>query len=156
MTYAPLEELLERADLVSLHVPLLDSTRHIIGAEQLARMKPTACLVNTARGGLVDDAALLQALQKGQLAGAGLDCVEDEASPVTKGLMGAPNVLITPHIGGTTADLADDMIPVIVEKICSLVERGTADNIVNRAFLEEAGAVRPQQSAAQPMAKIKD
>ena len=76
--------------------------------------------------------------------------------PVTKGLMGAPNVLITPHIGGTTADLADDMIPVIVEKICSLVERGTADNIVNRAFLEEAGAVRPQQSAAQPMAKIKD
>ena len=65
MTYVPLDELVERADLISLHVPLLDSTRHIIGAEQIARMKPTACLVNTARGGLVDDAALLQALQEG-------------------------------------------------------------------------------------------
>ena len=135
MTYAPLEELLEQADLVSLHVPLLDSTRHIIGAEQLARMKPTACLVNTARGGLVDDAALLQALQKGQLAGAGLDCVEDEASPVTKGLMDAPNVLITPHIGGSTADLADAMIPTIAQIIQTLAEGEELNNVVNREYL---------------------
>ena len=135
MTYAPLEELLEQADLVSLHIPLLDSTRHIIGAEQLARMKPTACLVNTARGGLVDDAALLQALQRGQLAGAGLDCVEDEASPVTKGLMDAPNVLITPHIGGSTADLAGAMIPTIAQIIQTLAEGGESNNVVNREYL---------------------
>ena len=135
MTYAPLEELLEQADLVSLHVPLLDSTYHIIGAEQLARMKPTACLVNTARGGLVDDAALLQALQKGQLAGAGLDCVEDEASPVTKGLMDAPNVLITPHIGGSTADLADAMIPEIIKIIRNLIAGRRSDHVVNQNFL---------------------
>ena len=135
MTYVSLDELVERADLVSLHVPLLDSTRHIIGAEQLSRMKPTACLVNTARGGLVDDSALLQALQKGQLAGAGLDCVEDEASPVTKGLMDAPNVLITPHIGGATADLADAMIPTIAQIIQTLAEGGELNNVVNREYL---------------------
>ena len=135
MTYAPLEELLEQADLVSLHVPLLDSTRHIIGAEQLARMKPTACLVNTARGGLVDDAALLQALQRGQLAGAGLDCVEDEDSPVTKDLMAAPNVFITPHIGGSTADLVDAMIPTIAQIIQTLAEGGELNNVVNREYL---------------------
>ena len=135
MTYAPLEELLEQADLVSLHVPLLDSTRHIIGAEQLARMKPTACLVNTARGGLVDDAALLQALQEGRLAGAGLDCVEEEDSPATQGLLTAPNVLVTPHIGGSTADLADAMIPTIAQIIQTLAEGGELNNVVNREYL---------------------
>ena len=135
MTYVSLDELVERADLVSLHVPLLDSTRHIIGAEQLSRMKPTACLVNTARGGLVDDSALLQALQKGQLAGAGLDCVEDEASQVTKGLTDTPNVLITPHIGGSTADLADAMIPTIGQIIQTLAEGGELNNVVNREYL---------------------
>ena len=135
MTYVSLDELVERADLVSLHVPLLDSTRHIIGAEQLSRMKPTACLVNTARGGLVDDAALLQALQRGQLAGAGLDCVENEASQVTKGLTDTPNVLITPHIGGSTADLADAMIPTIGQIIQTLAEGGELNNVVNRESL---------------------
>ena len=135
MTYVSLDELVERADLVSLHVPLLDSTRHIIGAEQLSRMKPTACLVNTARGGLVDDSALLQALQRGQLAGAGLDCVEDEASQVTKGLTDTPNVLITPHIGGSTADLADAMIPTIGQIIQTLAEGGELNNVVNREYL---------------------
>ena len=135
MTYVSLDELVKRADLVSLHVPLLDSTRHIIGAEQLSRMKPTACLVNTARGGLVDDSALLQALQRGQLAGAGLDCVEDEASQVTKGLTDTPNVLITPHIGGSTADLADAMIPTIAQIIQTLAEGGELNNVVNREYL---------------------
>ena len=104
-------------------------------ARGYARMKPTACLVNTARGGLVDDAALLQALQKGQLAGAGLDCVEDEASPVTKDLMDAPNVLITPHIGGSTADLADAMIPTIAQIIQTLAEGEELNNVVNREYL---------------------
>ena len=135
MTYAPLEELVEKADLISLHVPLLDSTRHIIGAEQLARMKPDACLINTARGGLVDDAALLQALRAGQLAGAGLDCVEDENSSVTQGLMTAPNVLITPHIGGSTTDLADAMIPAVAASIQSVFEGKDVKNVVNKAYL---------------------
>lgn len=135
MTYLPLEELLERADLVSLHIPLLDSTRHIIGREQLARMKPSACLINTARGGLVDDTALLQALQEGRLAGAGLDCVEDEDSSAAAGLLETPNVLVTPHIGGSTADLADAMIPAIADIVSALSNGQEVKNVVNREYL---------------------
>ena len=138
MTYVSLEELLERSDLVSLHVPLLESTRHIIGAEQLARMKPTACLINTARGGLVDEAALLRALREGRLAGAGLDCVEDEAAPVTRALLETPNVVITPQIGGSTADLADAMVENIAGKIQALSEGRDVENVVNRACLSPA------------------
>lgn len=135
MTYLPLNELVERADLVTVHVPLLDSTHHIIGKEQLARMKPSACLINTARGGLVDDEALVQALRDGKLAGAGLDCVEDESSAATAALLELPNVLVTPHIGGSTADLADAMIPTIAEIIVSLTEGGNVKNVVNREYL---------------------
>lgn len=135
MTYLPLDALVEQADLLTLHVPLLDSTRHIIGAEQFAHIKPSACLINTARGGLVDDAALVQALRDGLLAGAGLDCVEDEASAATAALLELPNVLVTPHIGGSTADLADAMIPAIAEDIISLAEGGDIKNVVNRAYL---------------------
>lgn len=136
MTYAPLEELLAQADLVSLHIPLLDSTHHIIGREQLARMKPTACLINTARGGLVDDSALLEALQKGKLAGAGLDCVEQEDSSVTKNLLMEPNVLITPHIGGSNADLADAMVEEITKEIRDLSAGKEGSHVVNRKFLD--------------------
>lgn len=135
MTYAPLEELLAQADLVSLHIPLLDSTHHIIGREQLARMKPTACLINTARGGLVDDSALLEALQKGRLAGAGLDCVEQEESHVTKSLLMVPNVLITPHIGGSNTDLADAMVEEITKEIRDLRAGKEGKHVVNRQFL---------------------
>ena len=135
MTYLPLDELVEQADLVTVHVPLLDSTHHIIGKEQLARMKPSACLINTARGGLVDDEALVQALRDGKLAGAGLDCVEDESSAATAALLELPNVLVTPHIGGSTADLADAMIPTIAEIIISLTEGGDIKNVVNREYL---------------------
>ena len=140
MTYVSLEELVAQSDLISLHVPLLDSTHHIISAEQLSHMKPTACLINTARGGLIDDAALLQALQEGRLAGAGLDCVEDENPPVAQGLLAAPNVLITPHIGGSAADLADAMIPAIAASVQSVAQGGPVEHVVNREFLPAAQA----------------
>lgn len=135
MTFVSLEQLLATSDLVSLHVPLLDSTRHMIGVEQLAAMKPSACLLNTARGGLIDEAALLKALKNGYLAGAGLDCVEEEDSEITAQLLQCSNVIITPHIGGTTADLADAMIPFIAEKITSLAETGAMRDVVNVQWL---------------------
>ena len=140
MTYVSLEELVAQSDLISLHVPLLDSTHHIISAEQLSHMKPTACLINTARGGLIDDAALLQALQEGRLAGARLVCVGDGNSPVAQGLLAAPNVLITPHIGGSAADLADAMIPAIAASVQSVAQGGPVEHVVNREFLPAAQA----------------
>ena len=135
MTYCELDELLKRSDIVSLHVPLLDSTRHIIGAEQLAMMKPTALLINTARGGLVDDAALVEALKKGALAGAGLDCVEEEESEITKALTEMPNVIITPHIGGTTSDLGSAIIPMLLDNALLLQAGKPVKYIVNGQYL---------------------
>lgn len=101
--YASLVELLERSDFVSLHAPLTPETRHMIGAEELRRMKPSAVLVNTARGAVVDEAALVQALRDGTIAGAGLDVYEEEPV-VHPGLAPLHNVLLAPHLGSATLE----------------------------------------------------
>jgi len=97
----PLEELLERADFVSLHCPLTPATRHLIGTEALQRMKPSAYLVNTARGGVVDQVALRLALIAGEIAGAALDVTEPEPLPAGSPLYDLPNVVLTPHVAGS-------------------------------------------------------
>ena len=104
MSYVDLSELLTESDVVSLHLPLLPSTKHIIGADQLATMKPSAVLVNTARGGLIDEAALTDALESGRLYGAGLDVTEEEPAPVDHPLRRLRNCLITPHTAGPTQE----------------------------------------------------
>ena len=97
-----LEELLERSDFVSVHCPLTPGTHGLIDAAALARMKPTAILVNTARGPIVDHAALLDALATGQISGAALDVTDPEPLPADHPLLGAPNLLVVPHIGSAT------------------------------------------------------
>lgn len=134
MRYVTLDELLESSDVVSLHVPLLDSTRHIIGKDQLARMKKTAVVVNTARGGLIDDGALAEALSAGKLAGAGLDCVENE-DLANNPLKDFDNVVITPHVGGTSNDLAEEMVPAISEVVKKFCATGELEHTVNKEFL---------------------
>jgi len=104
----PLDELLERSDFVSLHCPLTDETRHLVDAERLASMKPTAILVNTARGPVVDEAALVDALRAGTIAGAGLDVFEDEPD-TAPGLAELDNALLLPHVGSATYAARDDM-----------------------------------------------
>ena len=98
----PFEELLQESDLVSLHVPLNRRTRGMISDRELAMMKPTAYLINACRGPVVDEAALLRALRDNQIAGAGLDVLEEEPTPVDNPLFDLDNVIITPHMAGTS------------------------------------------------------
>jgi lactate dehydrogenase-like 2-hydroxyacid dehydrogenase len=103
-----LDELLAQSDVVSLHCPLVPTTRHLIGAAQFAQMRPTAFLVNTARGPIVDETALVAALDAGQLAGAGLDVYEGEPA-VHAGLLGRENVVLLPHLGSATHETREAM-----------------------------------------------
>ena len=97
----PLDDLLAEADVVSVHTPLTAETHHLIDAAALARMRPTAVLVNTARGPVVDEAALVEALRAGTIAGAALDVFEREPE-VTEALLAIENVVLTPHLGSAT------------------------------------------------------
>ncbi|NKI95275.1 hydroxyacid dehydrogenase [Rhizobacter sp. SG703] len=112
-----LDALLAQADVVSLHVPLLASTRHLIDARRLTAMKPGAVLINTARGGVVDEAALADALRSGHLAGAALDVFEAEPLPAGGPLAGCPNLLLTPHIAGVTAEANERVSSLIATKV---------------------------------------
>ena len=102
--YRTLAELLEQSDILSLHVPLTPHTRGIVGAEAMARMKRGSWIVNTARGALVDEQALIRALSDGQLAGAGLDVFAQEPVDPHSALLRLPNVVLTPHVAGVTRD----------------------------------------------------
>jgi glyoxylate reductase len=103
-----LDELMERSDVVSLHCPLVPTTRHLIGAAQLERMGPEAVLVNTSRGAVVDEEALVAALQAGRIAGAGLDVYEDEPR-VHPGLLDREDVVLLPHLGSATRETREAM-----------------------------------------------
>jgi glyoxylate reductase len=113
----PLEELLEQSDFVSLHVPLTPQTRGLIDARALARMKPTAILVNTARGQVVETRALAEALHAGTIAGAALDVTEPEPLPPDHPLVAAPNVLVLPHVGSATPRTRAGMTDLAVDNV---------------------------------------
>jgi glyoxylate reductase len=113
----PLDELLERSDFVSLHAPLTPDTRGLIGERELALMKPTAILVNTARGGLVRTDALEKALQSGRIAAAGLDVTDPEPLPADHPLLSAPNLVVAPHIGSATHRTREAMADMAVDNL---------------------------------------
>ncbi|NJE85270.1 hydroxyacid dehydrogenase [Thermococcus sp. CX2] len=102
--FVSLEELLKESDVVTLHVPLIDATYHLINEERLKLMKPTAILINAARGAVIDTEALVKALQEGWIAGAGLDVFEEEPLPKDHPLTKLDNVVLTPHIGASTVE----------------------------------------------------
>jgi phosphoglycerate dehydrogenase-like enzyme len=102
--HVPLDELLRVSDYVTLHAPLTDETRHLLNAERLALLKPTAFVINTARGALIDQDALADALEAGTIAGAGLDVFDPEPPTPALRLLKAPNVALSPHVGGVTRE----------------------------------------------------
>lgn len=112
-----LEELLERSDFVSLHCPLTPETHHLVDDAALARMKPTALLVNTARGPIVDSGALLRALWARAIGGAALDVTDPEPLPADHPLLGAPNLLVVPHIGSATVRTRHRMTEIAVANL---------------------------------------
>ena len=135
MTYVPLDQLLAESDFVSLHSPLNAETRHQIGKRELALMKPTAFLINTARGAIIDEAALARALKSHQIAGAGLDVFEDEPN-VTPALLKMPNVVATPHLGSAVVEVREQMANIVVDNILALLEGRTPPNCVNPEVLQ--------------------
>jgi glycerate dehydrogenase len=129
VTWCALEELVERADFLSLHCPLSDETQHLVNASLLGRMQRTAVLINTSRGGLVDEAALAQALRSGRIAAAYLDVLGIEPPPAEHPLIGLPNCWITPHVAWASLEARTRLMEVAVDNVRAFLA-GTPTNVV--------------------------
>ena len=133
--FVPLDRLLAESDFVSVHAPQTPETLHLIGEPQLRRMKPAAYLINTSRGPLVDEAALVTALTTGWIAGAGLDVYEHEPR-VSPGLLDLPNVVLTPHIGSAERDTRESIAGVVVDNILAFARGKRPPNVLNPEVFE--------------------
>ena len=142
LTWVSFEEILRRSDFVSLHVALSERTRHLIDAKALASMQPHAFLINTSRGPVVDEEALIAALQAGEIAGAGLDVYETEPD-IDARLRALPNVVLTPHMGSAIAPLRAAMAEVVVDNIEAIVQGRQPPHCWNAAALAKAGREKP-------------
>lgn len=125
----PLDELFSASDVLSLHCPLTSETERLVNGERLARMKPSALLINTGRGGLIDEAALASALERGVIAGAGLDVLAVEPPPSTHPLLHAPNCIVTPHIAWASTQARRRLIAVSAANVRAFLS-GTPQNVV--------------------------
>jgi len=135
-----LDELLDSADFVSVHCPLNASTRHLLGARELGRMQPSAFLINTSRGGVIDQAALTAALAARRLAGAGLDVFETEPLAVDDPLRGLDNVILTPHSASWSIESSAECRRVALEHVVTVLRGGVPSDVVNRAVLNSVHA----------------
>jgi D-3-phosphoglycerate dehydrogenase len=142
----------ERADFITLHTPLTDKTKYIINAEALAAMKPGVRIINCARGGLIDEAALKVALESGQVAGAAIDVFERE--PATDSLLfGIENVICTPHLGAATSDAQENVAVQVAEQMSDYLLTGAISNAVNFPSItaEEAPRLKPHIKLAEQL-----
>ncbi|HEX9427753.1 MAG TPA: phosphoglycerate dehydrogenase [Candidatus Polarisedimenticolia bacterium] len=130
VTLLPLPEILARADFLTLHLPLTPETRHLIGRSELARCRRGVRIVNVARGGVLDEAALVEALQTGQVAGAALDVFEQEP-PTGSPLLALESVVLTPHLGASTQEAQEKVAARIAEQIAGFLKEGLVSNAVN-------------------------
>jgi len=130
-----LDELLRRSDYVSVHCPLTAETRHLIGTAQLAQMKPSAYLINMARGPVVDQAALHAALVGGAIAGAAVDVLEQEPPAADEPLLRLPNVLVTPHTSSWSAESLVQLRRGVVGNVVQVLKGGPPRSVVNPKVL---------------------
>lgn len=128
--YVSLKELLEHSDYVSLHCPLTESTKHMINKETLKLMKPSAFIINTSRGALIDEAALIEALKNGKIAGAGLDVQETEPPKENSPLYTMENVLLTPHMGWKGLETRQRLVSILADNIKNFLA-GNPKNVVS-------------------------
>lgn len=128
--WMPVDELFSASDVITLHCPLTEETRHLVNAQRLEQMKPSAYLINTGRGPLVDEEALQQALIEGQLAGAGLDVLDVEPPAKDHPLIGAPRCVVTPHIAWATREARVRLMSIAAENIAAFL-RGSPQNVVH-------------------------
>ena len=137
VTYDTLERLLSKSDIVSIHVPLLSSTRNLIDKNRIALMKPTACIINTSRGGIVNEDDLIEALKNNRILGAGLDTFDLEPLPLDSELLRLNNVVTTPHCGGNTVDNDINMAEICMNCVSTFDESGDWNiiGIVNNSGL---------------------
>jgi D-3-phosphoglycerate dehydrogenase len=152
---APLPDLLAKADAVTVHVPLTRSTRNLIGAAEIGLMKPSALLINVARGGVIDEAALATALADGKLAGAAVDVFIDEP-PVGSPLLEAPKTILTPHLGASTAEAQTRVAVEAAEQIRDVLAGRPARYAVNAPLLtpETAQVVAPYMPLARTLGQL--
>ncbi len=134
MEYRSLDDLLKESDFVSLHPPLRPDTRHMIGDREFGLMKQTAFVINTARGAIIDEAALVRALKAHKIAGAGLDVFEHEPK-VTPALLKMANVVVLPHLGSAVLERREKMANIVVDNILALLDGKRPPNIVNPEVL---------------------
>jgi glyoxylate reductase len=137
MQRVTLDQLLRESDFVSLHPPLNAETRHMIGNKQFAMMKPSAFIINTARGAIIDEKALVRALKKKLIAGAGLDVFEHEPK-LPPALRTMKNVVVTPHQGSAVMEIRDKMANIVVDNIHALIDGRTPPNCVNPQVLAKS------------------
>ena len=147
-----LDELMRRADFITLHTPLTDKTRNIINAESLALTKKSVRLINCARGGLIDEAALFEALKSGRVAGAALDVFATEPAAESP-LFGLHNVVCTPHLGASTTEAQENVALQIAEQMSDYLTRGAISNAVNFPSIsaEEAPRLKPFVALAEKL-----
>jgi len=136
-----LDTAVREADFISLHLPLTAETRHLMNAERIAAMKPTAYLINTARGAVVDEAALVRALRERRIAGAALDVFEHEPE-FTEGLVDLDNVVLAPHVGSATVETRTRMIMLAAENVFAAMRGEVPPDIVNREAIATQAAAR--------------
>jgi len=151
----PLDELFRRADVITVHTPLIKETRHVINTETIATMKDGVRLINCARGGIIDEAALADAVASGKVAGAALDVFENEP-PTDSPLLGLDKVIVTPHLGASTVEAQKNVAISVANQCISVLSGGAAKYVVNAPMIpaEQQALVEPYAMLAQKMGRL--